>query len=157
MKSETNVFCLFVPERECGDPEPPEGIGDVRVTGKTFGSKAIYSCPEKYRVVGMEERICQADGTWSSSPPSCKKAGNQLNFLIIHFPIAYPLASRCEAIYGKVGDRVRERERERERDWATVFLGTLLQTTVKRIAAKGAQRWDLLYSLSLLANFLEGN
>lgn len=84
---EINNKCLFlivfVAEKECGDPEPPEGIGDVRITGKTFGSKAIYSCPEKYRVVGMEERLCQADGTWSSSPPACKKAGNQFDYLII--------------------------------------------------------------------------
>lgn len=50
-------------EKECLDPEPPlESIGDVQATGKVFGSKAIYTCPEGFKVIGMEERVCQADG-----------------------------------------------------------------------------------------------
>ncbi|XP_021948742.1 sushi, von Willebrand factor type A, EGF and pentraxin domain-containing protein 1 isoform X2 [Folsomia candida] len=61
------------PERECNDPESPLELGEVHANGKFFGSKATYSCPDGFKVIGMEERVCQADGSWSGTAPSCQK------------------------------------------------------------------------------------
>ena len=38
----------------------------------TFGSVATYSCDNGYRLSGQSMTICQADGTWSGSEPTCK-------------------------------------------------------------------------------------
>lgn len=45
------------------------------VAGRLFGDKAIYTCEEGHRLVGAEYRVCQADGSWSASEPSCHKTG----------------------------------------------------------------------------------
>jgi hypothetical protein len=69
---------MYFLERECLDPEPPAELGEVATDGKMFGSKATYICPDGFKVIGMEERVCQADGTWSGTPPSCQKNSEPL-------------------------------------------------------------------------------
>ena len=39
--------------------------------GTTFGQKATYSCNTGYNLVGDSTRMCQADGMWSGSEPTC--------------------------------------------------------------------------------------
>ncbi|GBP40689.1 Limulus clotting factor C [Eumeta japonica] len=58
--------------RECPELEQPE-IGTVTVTGRLFGDRATYSCPQGYHVVGLQSRSCQADGQWAGQVPSCKE------------------------------------------------------------------------------------
>lgn len=61
-------------DREChelGDPDK----GSVILTGRLFADRAIYTCEEGYRLVGVEFRLCQADGSWSATEPSCHKMG----------------------------------------------------------------------------------
>ncbi|XP_021700723.1 sushi, von Willebrand factor type A, EGF and pentraxin domain-containing protein 1 [Aedes aegypti] len=60
------------PDRECPPVDKPS-MGDVNVSGKHFGSRAVYTCPHGYHVVGLQSRLCQADGTWAGSEPICKQ------------------------------------------------------------------------------------
>ena len=60
------------PDRECPDLSQP-ALGTVTLSGKHFGSRATYSCPHGYHVVGLQSRLCQADGSWAGSEPACKQ------------------------------------------------------------------------------------
>ena len=41
-------------------------------TGKTtYSTIAQYTCNTGYNLIGSESRICQSDGTWNSTDPSC--------------------------------------------------------------------------------------
>ena len=56
---------------DCGDPGTPVN-GHLQLTaGTKLNSVVRYSCVVGYVFTGAKERICQADGTWSSSLPSC--------------------------------------------------------------------------------------
>ena len=48
--------------------------------GTTFGQTATYSCNTGYNLVGDSTRMCQADGMWSGSEPTCISKPN----LIVH-------------------------------------------------------------------------
>uniref|UniRef100_A0A0P5PLV4 Sushi, von Willebrand factor type A, EGF and n=1 Tax=Daphnia magna TaxID=35525 RepID=A0A0P5PLV4_9CRUS len=61
------------PDRECHDELGNPDKGSVILTGRLFGDRAIYTCEERYRLVGVEFRLCQADGSWSATEPSCHK------------------------------------------------------------------------------------
>lgn len=45
--------------------------GVVRLSGKTFGSTASYSCNNGLVLIGNQMRSCLATGTWSGSEPTC--------------------------------------------------------------------------------------
>ncbi|XP_050076471.1 uncharacterized protein LOC126563780 [Anopheles maculipalpis] len=60
------------PDRECPDLAQPS-LGSVTLSGKHFGSRATYTCPHGYHVVGLQSRLCQADGSWAGSEPVCKQ------------------------------------------------------------------------------------
>jgi hypothetical protein len=46
--------------------------GDVDTSaGTTFGDTATYTCDPGHGIVGTASRMCQADGTWSGSQPTC--------------------------------------------------------------------------------------
>ena len=56
---------------DCGTPEmPTNGAIDLRST--TFDSTVQYACNTGYSLVGQNTSVCQADGEWSSGPPSCE-------------------------------------------------------------------------------------
>ena len=44
----------------------------MSVEGNAFGSQANYSCSEGYVLNGNSTRMCQADGQWSGSEPTCE-------------------------------------------------------------------------------------
>ena len=46
--------------------------GQIDTPSITFGSVATYSCDNGYRLSGQSMTICQADGTWSGSTPTCE-------------------------------------------------------------------------------------
>ena len=45
--------------------------------GTTFGQTATYSCNTGYNLVGDSTRMCQADGMWSGSEPTCISEANR--------------------------------------------------------------------------------
>jgi len=46
--------------------------GMVEFDANTVGSQANYSCSEGYVLNGITTRVCQADGQWSGSEPTCE-------------------------------------------------------------------------------------
>jgi hypothetical protein len=69
------VFSVGAADRECHDELGNPDRGNVILTGRLFGDRAIYTCEEGYRLVGVEFRLCQADGSWSATEPACHKIG----------------------------------------------------------------------------------
>ena len=55
---------------DCGSLSSPTN-GQVSLITITFGSVATYSCDNGYCLNGQSMTICQADGTWSGSTPTC--------------------------------------------------------------------------------------
>ena len=45
--------------------------GQVRLTGNTVGSGAIYTCSPGYTLEGFQQRRCKDDGVWEGTPPTC--------------------------------------------------------------------------------------
>lgn len=67
--SGTTPICKPV---NCGSPDYVENgmvIGDVH----TYGHMVTYICKEGYEQIGSKNSICQLDGTWSGTPPQCRK------------------------------------------------------------------------------------
>jgi Sushi repeat (SCR repeat) len=61
---------------EVGSPAdchtPPALVnGLVSAPVTTFGAVATYSCNLGYSLAGLATRTCQANGTWSGTPPTC--------------------------------------------------------------------------------------
>nr|XP_028567204.1 sushi, von Willebrand factor type A, EGF and pentraxin domain-containing protein 1 [Podarcis muralis] len=55
----------------CGVPVVPEN-GAVDGSNFTYGSKIIYRCNKGYSLVGNEESVCLASGTWNRSSVFCE-------------------------------------------------------------------------------------
>jgi hypothetical protein len=66
--------CTLFTERECKELTSPE-LGSVSLVGRLFGDRATYSCDPGFHLVGLRERTCRADGTWSGQPPACRQNG----------------------------------------------------------------------------------
>jgi len=65
--SEVLPQCVFI---GCGSPEfTPFGI--VEYSGDALGSIVTYSCQEGYRLVGVVQRTCLDNKTWSGDVPTC--------------------------------------------------------------------------------------
>ncbi|XP_022426555.1 CUB and sushi domain-containing protein 1 [Delphinapterus leucas] len=54
----------------CGDPGTP---AEGRLSGKsfTYRSEVFFQCRSPFILVGSSRRVCQADGTWSGTQPTC--------------------------------------------------------------------------------------
>jgi len=65
------TYCISFVAIPCGNLSSPVN-GLVTVDGSTFGSQANYSCSEGYLLNGNSSRMCQADGQWSGSEPTCE-------------------------------------------------------------------------------------
>ena len=61
--------------------------GTFTVTGDYFNAKVTYMCNKGFFISGPKERVCQGDGSWSSSSPVCTKYGKNLIFIIFFFEI----------------------------------------------------------------------
>ncbi len=56
----------------CGDlPGPDNGL--VTVSIGDFGSNASYTCETGYNLNGDMNRMCQDNGDWSGSAPTCDR------------------------------------------------------------------------------------
>ena len=56
---------------DCGNLTNPTNGQVNHTAGTTFGQTATYSCDTGYTLEGDNSRICQADGMWSGSEPTC--------------------------------------------------------------------------------------
>ncbi len=56
---------------DCGPPPKPSD-GEVNAPSTTLGSSATYTCKEGYNRRGVQDRTCQATGTWSDATPTCE-------------------------------------------------------------------------------------
>jgi hypothetical protein len=65
--SGTAPTCTIV---DCGALKNPTD-GTVVTSPTTYGSKADYTCQTGFGLAGTSPRICQADGTWSGTAPTC--------------------------------------------------------------------------------------
>ncbi len=50
---------------------PDNGL--VTFTSRRPGSGATYTCDSGYIINGNERRVCQPDGSWSNSEPTCSR------------------------------------------------------------------------------------
>lgn len=63
------MFHLF---SDCGTPGILLTNGFVVTsTGTTYLQEAVYSCNEGYIMEGSNTRVCQYDGSWNGTTPSC--------------------------------------------------------------------------------------
>ena len=63
------------PERvDCGQP-PTLSHGTVQAPWIRYGGIATYACSAGYNLVGAASRLCQINGTWSRTAPTCSFAG----------------------------------------------------------------------------------
>ncbi|CAH1263510.1 CSMD3 [Branchiostoma lanceolatum] len=60
-------------QTQCTVLANPDPISQGSVTGPThvFGTTVHFTCPQGYTLVGTADRVCQADGQWSGSQPTC--------------------------------------------------------------------------------------
>ena len=58
---------------------PTNGTVDTSA-GTFFGDVARYSCYTGYMLTGIAERICQADGQWRGSVPTCESEIQGCNY-----------------------------------------------------------------------------
>ena len=57
---------------QCPTLDPPSN-GGLEIAGPGgYEVVATYSCDTGFSLVGMSERSCQSDGTWSGSEPTCE-------------------------------------------------------------------------------------
>ena len=55
----------------CGEP-PAIANGQHHGSDYSYNAKVTFSCvASNFKLSGSEERICQADGTWSGTQPVC--------------------------------------------------------------------------------------
>ena len=102
--------CLFV---DCGlVPAMEHGQVGLLNSSTTFGSMVTYVCDQDYQLQGQSRRVCQEDGTWSATPPTCKliqcdepsvpSGGLVTGFdFTVHSTISY----HCEAGHQLVGQK----------------------------------------------------
>ena len=82
------------PEKECPELPDPED-GQVHLTGRHFQvrgpvltvaggncghycqDRAVYTCDQGHRLVGVDKVVCQTSGQWSGAPPRCTKTHHQ--------------------------------------------------------------------------------
>lgn len=57
----------------CGRPTEPQH-GAVQWTNFGYSYTATYSCDPGHVLEGAREVTCQANGRWSSGPPTCRGA-----------------------------------------------------------------------------------
>lgn len=68
----------------CGLLDPPKD-GRVSFTSTSYTAVAVYVCFPGYRLEGVEERTCQANGEWSDEEPSCESEHSLITLTIFHW------------------------------------------------------------------------
>ncbi|XP_061566532.1 sushi, von Willebrand factor type A, EGF and pentraxin domain-containing protein 1 isoform X1 [Cololabis saira] len=98
----------------CSSP-PLLRNGYIQVRGRyTFSSKVMYACNTGYRLVGQQERFCQANRQWSNiDPPSCILLTCDPPPVIVHghykgseFQVGRKVEYFCDEGYELVGEAI---------------------------------------------------
>ena len=71
---------------DCGPLSDPLN-GNVDVNQTVINSTATYTCLIGYILSGDNTRICQADGVWSGSEPTCE--GIHGNYILSAYALFY--------------------------------------------------------------------
>ena len=70
------IICFFLlyenTEITCPKLTPPK-YGKVRISGYCVDDYAVYGCAYGYQISHKDRRVCQEDGTWSGSEPTCDR------------------------------------------------------------------------------------
>jgi hypothetical protein len=66
----THHHFIFVLVINCGDPGIPTN-GERTGSGTNAGNELKYECKPGFRLIGVSKLVCQQDGTWTASRPSC--------------------------------------------------------------------------------------
>ena len=81
---ELNIYVMYTYFHstvvDCGTLNTPTNGQVSHPDGTTFRQTATYSCNTGYNLVGDSTHMCQADGIWSGSEPTCISEPN----LIVH-------------------------------------------------------------------------
>jgi len=86
-----SINCPLSVITACGQPASySNGRVDTNA-GTSFGDVARYSCDEDYTLIGLNETICQADGQWNGSVPTCESE-------ILQFPLYIYSYCACDGI-----------------------------------------------------------
>lgn len=56
--------------RKCGDLSIENG--HINISLPVEGNTATYSCDAGYRLIGIARRVCQRNGLWSKTAPTCQ-------------------------------------------------------------------------------------
>ena len=57
---------------DCGTLSEPVNGGIDLSGGTLVGAVAIYTCDPSFRLIGVESRVCQENGSWSGETPICE-------------------------------------------------------------------------------------
>ena len=72
----TLVFCARPDEPENGFYDPFDGYDFEQLPG----GNVTFRCRDRFRLVGSERIICQDDGTWNASTPTCESTDGKIDF-----------------------------------------------------------------------------
>lgn len=79
-----HTVLVLYPDLNCDEMTSVKD-GSYDVSGDYFGARVIYSCNEGFFMSGPKERVCQGDGSWSDSAPTCKEKGKRDKKVIKNF------------------------------------------------------------------------
>lgn len=68
----TNSISIIVATSTCPQLTEPAPPLSLRLEGNKLGQRALYRCPQGYRVDGTINSTCLASGNWSTPPPTCQ-------------------------------------------------------------------------------------
>ncbi|XP_064542650.1 locomotion-related protein Hikaru genki isoform X3 [Drosophila montana] len=67
----TNSIAVVVATSTCPQLTEPMAPLKLRLEGNKLGQRALYECPEGFRLDGAWNATCLASGNWSSPSPTC--------------------------------------------------------------------------------------
>ena len=80
--NDMNAHCMCMLHFTGCERLPGISNGRVDLSGRTVGSTATYTCNQGFVLVGSSTRICQSNGQWSGSEPSCGRSRYNKLFMI---------------------------------------------------------------------------
>lgn len=74
------MFPFYFAGKSCPVLQPPtDGTVTSLSCGSSYGSRALLSCNEGYRLAGSRVRSCQEDRKWSGNVTTCNSKNEYIN------------------------------------------------------------------------------